>query len=72
MALRVADMVASTQTVEGRLTRLETTMEHLATKTDVANLRAEMLTMKSELIRWMIGLMLASATLAAAVATALG
>lgn len=65
-------MAATTQTVEERLTRLETTMEHLATKTDVANLRVEMLTMKSELIRWMIGLMLASATLAAAIATALG
>ena len=65
-------MAATTKTAEERLSRLESGYEHLATKTDVANLRAEMLTMKSELIRWMIGLMLASATLAAAVATALG
>lgn len=65
-------MAATTNTAEERLSRVEATLEHLATKTDVANLRVEMLTMKSELIKWMIGLMLASATLAAAVATALG
>ena len=71
MVLRETDMAATTKTVEERLGGLEATLEHLATKTDVANLRAEMLAMKSELIKWMIALMLASATLAAAVATAL-
>ena len=51
-------MAAST---ERRVSRLEGGYEHLATKADLAELKAE-------LIKWMVGLMLGAATLATAVA----
>jgi ADP-dependent phosphofructokinase/glucokinase len=55
--------------VNTRLTRLETSHEHLATKedianlrTDMANLRTEMANMKADLIRWMVGAVIAGLT----------
>ena len=44
-------------TVEERLTRLETEREHLATKADVAELRAELANVENRLIRWTVGTM---------------
>lgn len=49
--------------IERRLTQIESTLPHLATKADLANLKAE-------LIKWMVGLMLGSITVAVAVAVA--
>ncbi len=42
-------------TVEERVSRLEGAYEHLATKSDIANLRADMASLKAELIKWMVG-----------------
>jgi hypothetical protein len=68
--------------VNTRLTRLETSHEHLATKEDIANLRTdmanlrtemadlrtemakEMANMKADLIRWMVGSVIAGLTAA--------
>ena len=46
--------------IERRLTRIESTLPHLATKADLANLKAE-------LVKWMVGFMLGSITAAVAV-----
>ncbi|MCY3718164.1 MAG: hypothetical protein OXG07_01235 [Anaerolineaceae bacterium] len=48
-------------TIEDRVSKLEGAYEHLATKADLAELKADM-------IKWMVGLMLASAGLAATIA----
>ena len=61
--------------VNTRLTRLEASHEHLATKEDMANLRTEMAdlrtemakemaNMKADLIRWMVGSVIAGLTAA--------
>ena len=42
-------------TVEERVSRLEGAYEHLATKSDIANPRADMASLKAELIKWMVG-----------------
>ena len=42
-------------TLEDRVTRLETAYEYLATKADVAELRADMERLHSSTIKWMIG-----------------
>jgi hypothetical protein len=47
-------------TTEDRLSRLEVAYEHVATKADIADLRAD-------LIRWMVGLMLGGAIATAAI-----
>lgn len=41
--------------MEKRLSRLEGGYEHLATKADVANLKADIRDLENRLIRWMIG-----------------
>ena len=41
--------------VEERFSRLEGSYEHLAAKSDIANLRADMASLKAELIKWMVG-----------------
>ena len=48
-------------TIEDRVNKLEGVYEHLATKADLAELKADV-------IKWMVGLMLASAGLAATIA----
>ncbi len=48
-------------TVEERLSRLEGGYEHLATKADLANLKAD-------LLKWMVGMMISSVALAVTVA----
>ena len=48
--------------ISTRVTRLETSYEHLATKEDMANLRAEMAHMKADLIRWTVGAVIAGLT----------
>ncbi len=40
---------------EERLSHLEGGYEHLATKADVANLKADIRDLENRLIRWMIG-----------------
>ena len=58
-------------TVEERVSRLEGAYEHLATKSDIANLRADMASLKAELIKWMVGTlvvgMVATATIVRAI-----
>ena len=41
--------------IEERLSRLGGGYEHLATKADVANLKADIRDLENRLIRWMIG-----------------
>lgn len=43
-------------------------LQHYATKADVAELRADVAETKSELIKWMVGLMVASTAAASAIA----
>ena len=43
-----------------RLTAIEATLPHLATKTDIANLRVDMEKLQSPLIKWFIGTWLAT------------
>ena len=42
-------------TVEERVSRLEGAYEHLATKSDFGILKADMASLKAELIKWMVG-----------------
>ena len=57
-----------------RISRLEATYQSLATKADLAELKAEfkgeLHALESRLTKWMIGLMLGSITAAVAIATA--
>ena len=46
----------ATSTEGERITRLETEMNHLATKADMAAVRTEMAHMQTSLIKWMAGL----------------
>lgn len=48
---------------EGRLSTLEERSTSQATKEDLAILRAEMVTMKADLIKWFIGTQIALAAL---------
>lgn len=48
-------------TIEDRVSRLEGAYDHLATKADVAELKAD-------LIKWMVGLMVASVAVATSLA----
>lgn len=48
-------------TIEDRVSRLEGAYDHLATKADVAELKAD-------LIKWMVGLMVASIAVATSLA----
>lgn len=56
-------------TAEEHLSRLEGAYEHVATKADIADLRAELkgdiAILKTDLIRWMVGLMLGGAIVTA-------
>ena len=47
-------------TLEDRVTRLETAYQYLATKADVAELKADMERLHSSTIKWMVGLVLGS------------
>ena len=47
-------------TADERLARLEAGYEHLATKADLANLRADMHRINATLIKWIVGFMLTS------------
>ncbi len=53
-----------------RVTRMETAIEHLATKSDLADLRSEMHEMETRLTRWTVGTMLGGMAAAAAIASA--
>ena len=53
-----------------RVTRMETAIEHLATKADLAALRSEMHQMETRLTRWTVGTMLGGMAAAAAIAAA--
>ena len=61
-------------TVEERLSRLEGGYEHVSTKADLKDLEIrltqQMGEMKAELIKWMVGMVLAGMVAAAAIATA--
>lgn len=64
-----------TTPLEERVSRLEGAYEHLATKTDVARLegemKAEMYRMESRIVRWMVTVVVVSATLSVTIATVL-
>ena len=47
-------------TMEERLSRLEGAYEHLATKADIADLKAELFDRMNVHMRWMIGIQIAS------------
>ncbi len=66
-------------TTEERIARIETTLPNLATKEDLANLRADMEKalgsiresmgeMKADLIKWMVGTMTAAVVAASTIA----
>ena len=55
-------------TVDERLARLEGGYEHLATKADVGDVRAEIANLKADLLKWMVGMMISSVALAVTVA----
>ena len=53
---------------EERLSRLEGGYEHLATKADLAELRAELQAMETRLIKWMVGMMIGAIAIASSIA----
>ena len=55
-------------TADERLARLEGAYEHLATKADVAVLKSEIANLKADLLKWMVGMMISSVALAVTVA----
>ncbi len=61
-------MPAATDHAE-RLARLEGAYEHLATKADISDLKVDIEKMQVSIIKWIVGVGLASATIAAAVAS---
>ena len=58
--------------MEERVSRLEGAYEHLATKADLAELKAELMAamaqMEVRLVRWTIGIIVAAATLTGTIA----
>ena len=60
-------------TLEERVSRLEGGYEHVATKADLADLKADLKSdiahTESRLLRWMIGMMLTSTAVAVSIAT---
>lgn len=52
-----------------RLARLEGAYQHLATKADISELKVDIEKMQVSIIKWIVGVGLASATIAAAVAS---
>ena len=59
-------------TLDQRVSRLEGSLEHLATKADLANLKADLLKEMSNHLRWMIGLQLLGLAAIAAILKFLG
>ena len=59
-------------TLDQRVSRLEGSLEHLATKADLANLKADLLKEMSNHLRWMIGLQLLGLAAIAAILRFLG
>ena len=55
-------------TADERLARLEGAYEHLATKADVGDVKAEIGNLKADLLKWMVGMMISSVALAVTVA----
>ncbi|MCY3957589.1 MAG: hypothetical protein OXG65_04770 [Chloroflexi bacterium] len=49
---------------------LDRTLQHYATKADLADLRADLHALEARLIKWMLGLMLSATGLAVAIAVA--
>ena len=58
-------------TLDERVSHLKGKIDSLATKEDVANLRAEISQMETRLIKWMVGTVLAGMALAASLTIAL-
>ena len=55
-------------TVEERVSRLEGAYEHLATKADVADVKTEIANLKADLIKWMVGAIFGSVAAASSIA----
>ena len=60
----------ATMTDADRISRLEGAYDHLATKADLANMKAELTTAMASQTRWLASLVLASAAAAAGVVIA--
>ncbi len=54
-------------TIENRIVRLETVIEQLATKEDIANLRTEIVQLENRIFKWGVGLVLSNIGLAIAI-----
>ncbi len=54
-----------------RTARIEATLEHLANKSDLAELRAELSKLETRLIRWLVGAVLGGMATAAAITVAI-
>ncbi len=67
------DSAIQMQSIEERVSHLEGSHQHLATKSDLAELKADIKTdiaqMESRLLRWMVGMMLTSTAVAVSIAT---
>ncbi len=50
---------------------LHTTLQHYATKADLAQLETRMMAMEARLVKWMVGMMLGGMVAAAAIASAI-
>ena len=66
----------TTENIDTRITRIEATLPHLATKSDIealradnASLRAEMYGIEARLTRWMVGTIIAMSVITSSVMT---
>ena len=57
-------------TTEERITALEAGTEHLATKADLAEIKADLHALETRLVKWMVGMMFGGMVTAAAIASA--
>ena len=56
-------MTTEQHTTESRLSAIEAILPHLATKEDVAKLETKIVETKHELMRWMVGTIVAATTI---------
>ena len=53
--------------MENRLIRLETSIEQMATKEDIANLRTEIVRLETGILKWRVGLVISNMGIAIAI-----
>ncbi len=57
-------------TSENRITRLETIIEQMATKEDIANLKTEIVRLEGKMFQWGVGLVVSNIGIAIAISFA--